>query len=132
MPSNLSGIMSMMAWLPYVITAVVLLIVALVVVPMIRRSAQARALLQSGVPAEATILRIWQTGTMLNNNPEIGLELEVRPAGGLPFRAETRLFAQLIQLAHFQPGATLQVRYDPQDTRKVAVEGVKANAPVPR
>lgn len=84
---------------------------------------QARALQQTGLPAPATILRIWDTGITLNDDPVIGMEVEVRPEEGDPFRAvipKSRI--SRIAIPQFQPGKEIAVRYDPQDRSQVALD----------
>jgi len=43
-----------------------------------------RGVLQDGIPAQARIVSVRQTGVMLNNQPQIAFELEVQPPGGAP------------------------------------------------
>ena len=80
-----------------------------------------RQLRQSGVPAQATIVRIWETGVRVNMNPQVGLLLEVHPAGGAPFQAEAKTVISQIMIPQFQPGAQVPVKYDPNDTSKVVL-----------
>ena len=72
-----------------------------------------RATLARGVPAEAVILKISDTGTTINNNPVVRLLLEVHPPGQPPFQAETEKLLSRLQIPQVQPGATVQVKYDP-------------------
>jgi len=84
---------------------------------------QARALRQTGIPAPATILRIWDTGITLNDDPVIGMEVEVRPEEGDPFRAvipKSRI--SRVAIPQFQPGEEIAVRYDPRDLSQVALD----------
>lgn len=93
---------------------------------------QARALRQTGVPAWATILRIWDTGITLNDDPVIGMEVEVRPEEGEPFRATIpKSLISRIAIPQFQPGKEVAVRYDPQDSTQIALDDppVRAWAP---
>jgi hypothetical protein len=84
---------------------------------------QAHTLRQTGVPAWATILRIWDTGITLNDDPVIGMEVEVQPEEGDPFRAvipKSRI--SRIAIPQFQPGKEIAVRYDPRDSSQVALD----------
>lgn len=84
---------------------------------------QARALRQTGIPAWATILRIWDTGITLNDDPVIGMEVEVRPEEGEPFRATIpKSLISRIAIPQFQPGKEVAVRYDPQDSTQIALD----------
>jgi len=87
---------------------------------------EARLLLQTGVPAWATILRLWDTGITVNDDPVVGLEVEVRPSPpteGAPFRAvipKSRI--SRLDVPRVQPGETVAVRYDPNDPSRVALD----------
>lgn len=78
-------------------------------------------LLQEGIPAQATIIKIWDTGITLNDNPQVGMLLEVQPTGQPPFRVEMKSIISRIALAQIQPGRIVPVKYDPQDPSKVAL-----------
>ncbi len=82
---------------------------------------RAEGVLRRGLPAEAVVLKVWDTGTSLNDNPQVGLLLEVRPADGAPFQTETASVASRLEAARICPGAIVQVKYDPQDRRRVAL-----------
>jgi len=108
-----------------VITVVVLLFVGLFVGRMVMNGMKNREVLAHGVSAQAVILKVWETGTVMNEtNPQIGMLLEVRPANRPAFQAETKMFISMIQIPQFQPGAVVGVKYDPNDPRKVAVDSV--------
>jgi hypothetical protein len=47
----------------------------------------AKELQQTGLPARATILKIWDTGMTVNNDPVIGLRVEVTTEGRAPYIA---------------------------------------------
>jgi hypothetical protein len=84
-----------------------------------------RAVLSHGVSAPAVIQKVWETGTVMNEtNPQIGILLEVRPANKPAYQAETKMFISMLQVPQFQPGAVVQVKYDPQNPAKVAVDAV--------
>ena len=44
-------------------------------------------IMKSGISAQATIQNVWQTGTYVNNSPQVGMQLEVRPPSGVPYVA---------------------------------------------
>ncbi|MBN1878224.1 MAG: hypothetical protein JXA33_28655 [Anaerolineae bacterium] len=81
-----------------------------------------RATLARGLPAEAIILKLSDTGTTINNNPIVRLLLEVHLPGQSPFQAETeQLFSQL-QIPQIQPGTTVQVKYNPTNQAVALVD----------
>lgn len=83
---------------------------------------QQNQLLNTGVPAEATILSLEDTGVQLNSNPQVRLVLEVRPTDRPSYQTETKCFVSFLKLAQLQPGSNVQVRVDPVDPSRVAVQ----------
>jgi hypothetical protein len=75
-----------------------------------------RRLREVGVAAPAEILQIWDTGTTLNEDPVVGMEVEVQPVDGEPFRAviDKALISRLA-IPRYQPGELIGVFYDPDD-----------------
>lgn len=74
---------------------------------------QNRAVLNQGLPAEAIILKVTDTGTTINNNPVVRLLLEVHPPNQPIFQAEAERLISRLQIPQVQPGAIVQVKYDP-------------------
>jgi hypothetical protein len=81
---------------------------------------QAQELQKTGQPAEATILEIRDTGMTMNNDPIVDFVLEVRPEGKKAYKAETRMRISRIEIPQFQPGAVVEVNYDPNDPSRVS------------
>jgi hypothetical protein len=79
-----------------------------------------RSVLSRGRPATATILKIWDTGTTINKNPVVRMQLEVHPPDEPVFQAETERLIPRLQIPQIQPGSVVHVKYDPQ-TRAVAL-----------
>lgn len=75
----------------------------------------------SGVPAKATVLRIWETGTRVNENPVVGFELEIHVEGLPAWKAETKALVSILAIPRIQPGEVLDVFYDPADPTRVAI-----------
>lgn len=74
-----------------------------------------------GLPAQATILQIWDTGMTMNRNPVVGFLLEVRPASGASWQAKTKLVVSRLAVSRVQPGVIVPVRYDPNDHTRVSL-----------
>ncbi len=83
---------------------------------------QTRQLQRTGQPAKATFLRIWDTGTTINNDPVVWLELEVHPEKAAAFQAKTKCLISRLDVPKFQPGCTIPVRYDPADHARVGID----------
>jgi len=79
-----------------------------------------RKILRTGKPATALIVSVGDTGTYINNRPLVHFTMEVQRDDGSPFQAETEKILGYSQLARFQPGATVNVRYDP-DTLETSI-----------
>jgi len=82
----------------------------------------AKALQEIGEPAEATIIRIWDTGVTVNDDPVVGFLLEVRPSGKPGYQAETKLRISRVDVPRVQPGMVVMVRIDPKDPKHVALD----------
>lgn len=87
-----------------------------------RELAQARELLAAGEPAEAKVVRMWDTGTTLNDNPKVKFLLEVRPPGRAPYQAEVKCYVSRLRLPQVQPGSVIAVKIDREDETKVALD----------
>jgi Na+-translocating ferredoxin:NAD+ oxidoreductase RnfE subunit len=79
-----------------------------------------RKILRNGKTATARIVSVNDTGTYINNQPLVHITMEVQREDGSPFQAETERILGYSQLARFQAGATVNVRYDP-DTLETAI-----------
>ena len=81
------------------------------------------SLREHGVVANATILRIWDTGWTVNNDPVVGMRLAVRPPDRAAFESTiNRYIVPRLEVPQFQPGKTIRVRFDPDDLKSVAVD----------
>jgi hypothetical protein len=84
---------------------------------------EAKELQSVGVAAQAKILSIADTGITVNEDPVIRLAVEVRPADGPPYQATIkRLLVSRLEVAQYQPGTVIGVRYDPKDPSRVSID----------
>ena len=81
-----------------------------------------RSILQSGIPAQAKILSVQQTGVMVNYQPQVELQLEITPPGGAPYQARTKAVIPIVNIPQFQPGAQVPVKIHPTDPTKVVLD----------
>jgi len=88
---------------------------------------QTRELQKTGQPAKAVILRISDTGMTVNDDPVVWLELDVHPDAAPVFQARTKCLISRLDVPQFQPGCTIQVRYDPADHTRVGIDVYKYN-----
>lgn len=77
--------------------------------------------IKNGVQAEATVIEIWDTGTTINDDPLVGLLLEVHPPGMAPFQVKTKTIISRLSAANLMPGQKANVKYDPANLKRVAV-----------
>ena len=109
-------------WLvPAIITVVSVGFALTFVVRLMKQRSERRRLLLTGVPAQGQVVTIQQTGTFVNNNPEVLIVLKIAPPSGQPYVAQARLVIQLIQAAQLAPGATVPVRIDPANPANVTL-----------
>ena len=93
------------------------------------RSEQPRDLFKHGETATARVLRRWDTGVVFNGYPQIGLLLEVHPAGRATFQAEVKTVVDQLHRAELEPGAVVEVIFDPDQPARVALSALPgANA----
>lgn len=88
------------------------------------RARKRKELLRTGRRAQGKIVEIWDTNVSINNQPQIGLKIEVTPQTGRPFISEVKMIISRLQTAYYQPGMTCTVRYNPEDTKTVAIESI--------
>ena len=92
-------------------------------VPTFLRDREERRILRDGVATTARVKDIRPTGDLHNDQPEVRIIVEVTAEAGEPFEAEITTFMSPVYLPRFQPGAVVEVRFDPNDRRKVALVG---------
>ncbi len=86
-----------------------------------KQAREQQRLLQTGTPATGQILAVNQTGTYVNNQPQVNIVVMVHPPGGQPYQAQLTKIVSLFETAQYQVGAQVHVRFDPQDRSKIAV-----------
>ncbi len=77
---------------------------------------------EQGIPAQATVLQLGQTGLMVNDQPQVQLLLQVTPPDGEPYQTTVKTAIPMIAIPQVQPGATLPVKIHPTDRSKVILD----------
>ncbi len=113
--------MGLGVWIFVVSLVLVLGVPVMVFGPDIKRHYQNKWLHENGSAASARVMAVHDTGRRYNYNPQIRLELEVEPEDGAPFNAEIILVVSPVHLSGIQPGAMLNVKYDPERPNRVAL-----------
>lgn len=101
--------------------ALTVILLALGLGPLLLRGQRNQRLLREGTRATATVRDIRPTGGSHNDDPEITLKLEVAAGPNDHFEAEVVTFLSPVYLPRFQPGAVVDVYYDPKDRSQVAL-----------
>ena len=99
-------------------TAVITIVVIVFIKRMVSPNA---AIMKNGIPAQAKILSLTQTGTYVNNQPQVMFQLEVHPPGGTPYQTTTKAVIPLTSIPQVQPGAVVAIKIDPKDSTKVVL-----------
>lgn len=88
----------------------------------VNRSMQpSEEMLESGLEGTAIVKAIAQTGTWINNNPQVRFLLEVHPPGDEVYQHEMNKVVQIIDVPRIQPGMELKVLIDPANREKVEI-----------
>lgn len=108
------------------ITAIVLGVTGFFLYRLFKGMSQNSGLVKTGVSAPAVILDVQDTGVEMNNSLQARLTLQVTPPDRPPFQAVSTTFVNRFQVGMLVPGASVQVKYDPNDITGVAVESLTA------
>jgi hypothetical protein len=76
----------------------------------------------NGVPANAQVLRCWETGAYINNLPVVGVHMAVTRPGAAPYEAMAQCPVSQLHLHRLQPHAWIPVKIDPRNPAAVAVD----------
>jgi len=111
------------------ILLVTIVISAVIMLPFLRILFPAE--IKNGITAQARVLKVWDTGVSINNNPQVGLLLEVSPLGGSPFQAESKTVVSRLNVALVQPGTTAEVKYDPEKPQRLQILSLNIQSATP-
>ncbi|MEP7361552.1 MAG: hypothetical protein ABI744_08235, partial [Chloroflexota bacterium] len=101
------------------LVGIILIIIGVIVG---RRAASTDQLLTTGTPGTATITGLTQTGMFMNDQPQIRMQLLVTLPGQTPYAAQHTEIVPLMLLSRLSSGAPLQVRVDPMNLNRIAVD----------
>lgn len=112
-----------------VLMPVILVIVLATMLPFYRIMFPAQ--IKNGVHANAKVLKVWDTGVSINDNPQVGLLLELRTQEGTTLEVEAKTIVSRLSVANVQPGVLAQVIYDPAKPQRLTVESFEVPPPAP-
>jgi hypothetical protein len=75
-----------------------------------------------GRQALATIVSLAEGGPYVNGRPTLTIDLDVEVPGSPPYRAQAKQVVGRLVIGRLQPGATIPVRVDPDDSASVTVD----------
>lgn len=106
-------------WLPIGIVGFIFSIIYITIFgPIIRN----RRILRTGEPGKAKVLRMFETGVTVNNNPMVKLELEVTPQRGATYVTMTRVIVSRLNPMMYGPGSVVSVKIDINDPQQVVID----------
>jgi hypothetical protein len=106
--------------LPVIIIPVVLVIVGFSMRPLFRLFFPPN--IKNGITAEAEVLEVRDTGTTINDDPQIALLLEVRPSMAATFQTELKTLVSRLEVANYRPGCKAVVLYDPTNPKRMVLQ----------
>ena len=112
---------------PLIVIPIALVIMGVTMVPFFRIAFPDK--IENGITAPARVLKVWDTGVSINDNPQVGLLLEIAPPGGSTFQAETKTIVSRLSVALVQAGTTAEVRYDPKNPKRMRVLNIETEDP---
>lgn len=81
-----------------------------------------KALWTAGTPARARVVSLRKTGARINHDPQVDLELAVQRPGQSPYTVTYRFYVSQLAIPRVQPDCELDVRVDPADDSRVAID----------
>ena len=92
-----------------------------------KTAAEESRILQTGTPARAQVMQIQMGGmtvtTGVHRRLQVVLTLQVQPPNGAPYVTQLQTLISELNIPQIQPGSMLQVRIDPMNPQKLAIEG---------
>lgn len=101
------------------------LVLYFTLVPLLRSRKQNQRVLATGLPGEATVRAVSNTGVRINSKPQLNILVDVAPTEmGVfsPFQAQLRAVVPELALSMVLPGSRLPVRCITGPDAKVAVD----------
>src|SRR5690606_19031738 len=78
-------------------------------------------LLKYGKEVPAKIIRVYETGTTVNNSYLVGFDLEVMPKNAPKFNTTTEQLISRLRIQEFEVGNNVLVAYDPETQEAIII-----------
>lgn len=82
--------------------------------------------IKNGLRTTAKVLEVRDTGVTINDNPQVGLTLELRTQEGARLEVEAKTVVSRLSVGNVQPGVLAHVLYDPLKPQRLVVESFEA------
>ncbi|WP_437538057.1 hypothetical protein WME79_19440 [Sorangium sp. So ce726] len=89
---------------------------------MIQAQTAAANLRMTGLPAQARVLIVQPTGTMINYQPQCRVDLEVYRPNAPPYRAAILAVIHQMAIPRVQPGLVVPVKIDAANPNNIALD----------
>lgn len=113
---------SMEKMVPIVMIPIILIIVILAMRPLMRQAFPPT--IKNGITAEAEVLNVRDTGTTINDDPLVALQLEVRPSMAAAFQVEYKTLVSRLEVSQYRPGCKAVVLYDPANPKRMVLKSI--------
>lgn len=88
-------------------------------------------LAEKGIHVPGRLLDVEETGTVVNDSPELNLVVEFTRKDGVLDTAETDFVPSLRSMHFFQPGAMVTAAYDPEDPEEITIINFQTPSTMP-
>jgi Short C-terminal domain len=112
--------------IPLIMVPIVLVIVIISMRPLLRQAFPPS--IKNSITADAVVLDVRDTGTTINNDPLVALQLEVRPSMAATFQAEYKTLVSRLEVDQYRPGCKAVVLYDPANPRRMVLQSIDLSA----
>ena len=86
------------------------------------QAAERQRIWAEGTPARARVVAIRATGSRINQDPRVALDLEVTVPGQEPYRVQLTALVSNLAVPRVQPDCSIDVRVDPQAPTHVVID----------
>ena len=90
-------------------------------VPKLFQGHEEKKSLENWIQAPAVIMDLKDTGNRYHMDLEVTVFLLIKPEGRDEFKADVTRVLSAVDIMKFQPGKTVQVKYDPENITDVAL-----------
>lgn len=123
---------AVLGWLAPILTVVCAATgTAFIIVPMLQHGRRDEALRASGARAVGRVEGVARTGLHVNKVPQLRMSLWILRDGLAPYRGHAVVMADSRLALALGPGASVDVRVDPEDPSAIAFAAVLEPAPLP-